>query len=311
MFVNDLQKYLVEEYLEHYQEGQINRREALHQITLILGSAALADRLMAEHEAKAAPSKPSIFSPKPTPAQTQPGVTVPPDDPDIQVADVKIPAQGFTLFGYLATPKKNLPAPGILVDHENRGLVEHIKDVARRAAKAGYVALAPDLASRAGGTQSFANPADVTGVLGQITPDQIVSDLSLALDYLRKLPEVQAEKLGATGFCYGGGTTWRIVTKRADLRAVVPFYGPNPPIEDVKNIKAACLGIYAGNDTRINSGIPALEAAFKAANVTYEIMIYPNVNHAFHNDTGQSYNEAAAKDAWAKALAWFQKYLRE
>ena len=266
---------------------------------------------MTDHEAKAAQTPPGSSAKKLNLAQAQPGVTVPPDDPDIEVADLKIPAQGFTLFAYLAKPKKNLPAPGILVDHENRGLVEHIKDVARRAAKAGYVAIAADLVSRAGGsTHSFSNPADATGALGQITPDQIVADLSLALDYLRKLPEVQAEKLGATGFCYGGGTTWRIVTKRADLRAVVPFYGPNPPLEDVKNIKAACLGIYAGNDTRINSGIPALEAAFKTANVTYEIMIYPNVNHAFHNDTGQSYNEAAAKDAWAKTLAWFQKYLR-
>ncbi len=308
--MNDLQKYLVEEYLEQYRDGQIGRRDALHQITLILGSAVMADRLMSEHEAKAAQAKPPAGVGRANPAQTQPGVTVPPNDPDIEVADVKIPAEGFTLFAYLAKPKKNLPAPGVLINHENRGLVEHIKDVARRAAKAGYVALAADLASRAGGTHSFPNPSQATGALGQLAPEHVVADLSLALDYLKKVPGVQPEKLGATGFCYGGGTTWRIVTKRADLKAVAPFYGPNPPLEDVKNIKAACLGIYAGNDSRINAGIPALEGALKEAKVTYEIKIYPNVNHAFHNDTGANYNEAAAKDAWANTLAWFQKYLR-
>jgi carboxymethylenebutenolidase len=307
--VNDLQKYLVEEYLEHYQDGDISRREALHQITLILGSAALATSLMSEHEAKAAQvhSKEAQHLLK---AQTQPGVTVPPNDPDIEVVDVQIPAEGFTLFAYLAKPKNNLPAPGVLINHENRGLVEHIKDVARRAAKAGYVALATDLASRAGGTHKFANPSEATGALGQLSPENVVADLSLALDYLKKVPGVQADNLGATGFCYGGGTTWRIVTKRADLKAVAPFYGPNPQIEDIKNIKAACLGIYAGNDSRINAGIPALESALKAANIKYEIKIFPNVNHAFHNDTGGSYNEAASKEAWTKTLDWFKTHLK-
>src|SRR5205814_7384839 len=128
--------------------------------------------------------------------------------------------------------------------------------------------------------------------------------LSAGLDYLKTRGDILPNRLGAIGFCFGGGLTWRLITKRDDIKAAVPFYGPNPPLEDVPKIKAAVLGIYGANDTRITGSVPDLEAALKKAGVTYQIKIYDGANHAFHNDTGTSYNPDAAKDAWAKALAW-------
>jgi carboxymethylenebutenolidase len=112
------------------------------------------------------------------------------------------------------------------------------------------------------------------------------------------------------GFCFGGGITWRVATKTPELRAAVPFYGPNPPLEDVPGIRAAVLAIYGENDANINRGIPAIEEAMKANGKIFEKIIYSNAGHAFHNDTGANYNPEAARDAWAKTLAWFERYLK-
>lgn len=202
-----------------------------------------------------------------------------------------------------------LPPAGILVIHENRGLTEHIKDVVRRLAKARYIALSVDLVSRAGGSAAHPDEAERTGILGQLTPEQVIADLSAGLDYLSVSPLNASTRLGAVGFCFGGGYTYRLATKRQDLKAAVAFYGPNPPLEDVPNIKAAVLAIYGSADTRITSGASALEAALKQAGVTYETKIYDGANHAFHNDTGPNYNPTAAKDAWERTLAWFGAHL--
>jgi carboxymethylenebutenolidase len=201
-------------------------------------------------------------------------------------------------------------APGVVVIHENRGLVDHTKDVARRLAKIGYVALAADLASGAGGTDKVADPAQVSALLGQATPEQLVAMPAAGVRYLASLPAARADRIGAVGFCFGGGVTWRLATQVPDLRAVIPFYGSNPPLEDVPKIRAAVLAFYGALDSRVDAGIPAMRDALDRAKVVYDMVVEPDAAHAFFNDTAPSYNAAAAQDAWTRLQAWFGRYLK-
>ena len=150
---------------------------------------------------------------------------------------------------------------------------------------------------------------EISSYLAQTPAEEHIANLQEALRVLKATPGVQADRLGVVGFCFGGGLTWRLATEAPELKAVVPFYGPAPDLAKVPNIKAAVLGIYGGNDARINAGIPALEAALKKAGIKYQIKIYEGANHAFHNDTGANYNPAAAEDAWRMTLEWFRTYL--
>ncbi len=309
-----LRNYLVEEFVEDYQEGHITRREALVKLAAIFGSAALASSFLAAcvPEPTLAPVPPTATvapraSVAPTPAAG--AGTVSPDDPAIEAKMIELDAKSDKIAVYLARPKEDGKFPIVLVCHENRGLVEHIKDVTRRLAKAGYAALAIDLLSRQGGTDKVGT-ANVPSVLGNTPPMQFVEDFKAGLAYMQSQPFVRKDRAGMTGFCFGGGVTWRCATQIAELNAAVPFYGVNPPLEDVPNIQAAVLAIYGGNDARINAGIPAIEEAMKKNNKAFEKIVYEGANHAFHNDTGANYNPEAAKDAWAKTLAWFEKYLR-
>ncbi len=172
------------------------------------------------------------------------------------------------------------------------------------------VPLSVDLLSRQGGTDKVSDPTQIPGLLANTPAQQLVQDFRDGLGYLQSQTYVRKDRIGMTGFCFGGGVTWRCATQIPELRAVVPFYGPNPPLEDVPNIHAAVLAFYGELDTRIDAGIPAIEAAMKRNNKTFEKVIFPNANHAFFNDTGASYNAAAAKDAWARMLTWFEKYLK-
>jgi carboxymethylenebutenolidase len=221
---------------------------------------------------------------------------------------VQFPGQGATLLGYLAQPAGDGTYPVVLVCHENRGLTEHIKDVIRRLAKAGYIGLAVDLLSRQGGIAAFSSE-DVPGALGNTPPEQFVQDFISAWRYLQGQSFADAARVGMVGFCFGGGVTWQVAVGMPELRAAVPFYGPHPAVEDVPKIQAPVLAIYGGLDERINSGIPAIEEAMKQNNKVYEKVIYPNAGHAFHNDTGPRYNPEAAQDAWKRTLEWFGKYL--
>jgi carboxymethylenebutenolidase len=236
--------------------------------------------------------------------------TVSPDDPAVTAGDAQFPGQGgATLLGYLARPASGGSAPVVLVCHENRGLTDHIRDVTRRLAKAGYVALAVDLLSRQGGTAKLSADA-VPGALGSIDPNQFVADFRSGWEYLKGQSFAQAERVGMVGFCFGGGVTWSAATKMPELRAAVPYYGPPPPVEQLATVQAAVLAIYGGNDTRITSTEPAVEAAMKKYNKVFDKVIYPGADHAFNNDTGPRYNAQAANDAWGKTLAWFGKYLK-
>ncbi|MFC2072965.1 dienelactone hydrolase family protein [Chloroflexota bacterium] len=150
----------------------------------------------------------------------------------------------------------------------------------------------------------------ITALLSQrIPPDAFIADLNAALDYLRGLPCVHPDWVGVTGFCFGGGLTWRLLTAMQELKAGVPFYGAAPPVGDVPRIQAVVLAIYGELDERINAGIPNLEKAIQESGVPYEKIMYPGAAHAFHNDTGVNYHAEAAKDAWSRTLAHFGQYL--
>jgi carboxymethylenebutenolidase len=235
--------------------------------------------------------------------------TVAPGDPAVVASPVEFPGVAGTLFGYLARPFSTGAFPVVLVCHENRGLTPHIEDVTRRLAKAGYVGLAVDLLSRQGGS-AVAGADQAPGLLSALTPDDYVADFRSGWEYTATLPEARPEQLGMVGFCFGGGVTWQVATRLAELRAAVPFYGPHPLPEDVPGIQAAVLAIYGELDQRINAGIPAIEAAMQANGKIYEKVIYPGVDHAFHNDTGSRYNREAAHAAWSRTLDWFAQYLQ-
>jgi carboxymethylenebutenolidase len=307
--VTDLGRYILEEWAEDYRAGRLDRREFLRRVLAMAGSQAAALALLATlGEGVAAGEVASLQAQAPPPQQTG-GVTVPPDDPALQVGAVRFRGQEGEVLGYLARPRRQPQAPGLVVVHENRGLVEHVKDVARRLAKVGYVALAVDLASHEGGTERFSDPAQITAVLGRTSVDTLVGMLLAAVAYLRTQPFVRAERLGAVGWCFGGGMVWRLVTRSPELRAAVAFYGPNPPLEDVPRIRAAVLGIYGELDQRINQGIPALREALQRAGVVHELVVYPGADHAFFNDTGARYHPQAARQAWERALDWLRRYL--
>lgn len=323
---SSLKQYLIDEFVEDYSEGRMSRREALTKLGYLTGSFVIANSLLAAcappptSPATAAAPTPGVPTSAPAvvpPTTSQPtasasptaaGLQVSANDPAIEANAAQFPGGGATLMGYLVKPKGDGPFPIVLVCHENRGLTDHIRDVARRVAKAGYVALAVDLLSRQGGTDKV-DPNQVPGALGNAAPEQMVQDFQSGLAYSKTLKYARADRAGMVGFCFGGGITWRCAEGIAELRAAVPYYGPNPPIEDVPKINAAVLGIYGALDSRIDAGIPAIEEAMKKANKTFDKVIYPNANHAFNNDTGGSYNAQAALDAWAKTLAWFEKYL--
>lgn len=305
--------YLQSEFIEDYEEGLLTRRQALKLLAGVTGSLALADMLLAgctpttvaiapsgEPAATAAPPLSSI-GPGPTPEAAAGGAII--------AGDLEFPGEGATLAGYSARPTTDDRRPAVLVCHENRGLTEHIKDVTRRLASAGYVALAVDLLARLGGTSAVDDPADVPGILGNTPAEQFVSDFISAWRWLQAQEHVLTDGLGMVGFCFGGGVTWRVAIALPDVRAAVPFYGPHPDPSEVGAIQAAVLAVYAGNDQRINQGIPSIEEAMRAAGKTYEKVVYPGVDHAFHNDTGARYNAEAAVDAWARTLTWLNTYL--
>jgi carboxymethylenebutenolidase len=235
-------------------------------------------------------------------------LSVPADDPDITASDVTYQSD-TEIKAYLARPAAEGTYPGVIVIHENRGLTDHIRDVARRVAKAGYVALAPDLASRAGGTATVG--ADkITGFFGNAMPEELVTDLNAGVDFLSQQTGVQPDKFGVVGFCFGGAYTLRLAAANPKIAAAVPYYGVTPqPADQLAATNAAIMGQYGGNDQRVNGTIPALEQVMQANGKTFEKHVYEGANHAFNNDTGQNYNQEAAVAAWQRTLDWFGKYL--
>ncbi|CAM7350654.1 YghX family hydrolase [Citrobacter sedlakii] len=210
--------------------------------------------------------------------------------------------------GYLVKPAKTTgKVPAVVVVHENRGLNPYIEDVARRVAKAGYIALAPDGLSSVGGYPG--NDEEGKALQQKVDPTKLMNDFFAAIEFMQKHPDATG-KVGITGFCYGGGVSNAAAVAYPELACAVPFYGRQVAAADVPKINAPILLHYAERDKNINEGWPAYEAALKANNKVYQAWIYPDVNHGFHNDSTPRYDEPAAELAWKRTLAWFETYLR-
>ncbi len=287
----DFPQELLELY-DYYAHGHITKREFLDRAAKFAIGGLTAPAILAS------------LSPNYALAQQ-----VMPTDPEIVAEYITYPSPNGhgSVRGYLVRPAATSGRlPGVVVVHENRGLNPYIEDVARRVAKAGFIALAPDGLTSVGGYPG----SDEKGVELQqkVDPKTLMNDFFAAVEFLMQSP-MTTGKVGITGFCYGGGVANAAAVAYPELKAAVPFYGRQPRPEDVVRIKAPLLLHYAELDTRINEGWPPYEAALKADGKTYEAFIYPGVNHGFHNDTTPRYDAAAAKLAWERTIDWFKRYL--
>ncbi|MCW2272103.1 YghX family hydrolase [Pseudomonas sp. JUb96] len=280
------------ELYDYYAHGRIDRREFLDRAAAFAFAGMTAGALLASLSPDYALAEQVSFT-----------------DPDI-VADYILypsPKGHGQVRGYLVRPAKAQgKVPGVVVVHENRGLNPYIEDVARRLAKAGFVALAPDGLTSVGGYPG--NDDKGRALQEKVNPEKLMNDFFAAIEWLMK-QDITTGKVGITGFCYGGGVANAAAVAYPELGAAVPFYGRQADARDVPKIKAPLLLHYGELDTRINEGWPPYEQALKAAGKTYEAYFYPGANHGFHNDSTPRYDEAAANQAWERTLAWFRRYL--
>lgn len=294
MKISNLETRQIDQLAADYSGGKLNRRDFLSRLAVVTGSMAAAHLLLEKSGLAQMISQKEV-------AQAEKGtIRISGEDVDFSQGEPK-------LGGYLAAPSGVGPFPGIVVIHENRGLNEHTRDVARRFAIEGFVALAPDALARRGGTASMKTPEDARTAIGTLTPQEMLSDLEVALQYLDARPNVRQGKLGSVGFCWGGARSFSLAANSDMTRAAVVFYGSAPPREEIANVKIPVLGLYGETDTRITSLVPEVAAAMKAANNSFEYKIYPGAGHAFFNDTGERYDPLSAADAWARTV----KFLRE
>ena len=287
----DFSPELLELY-DFYAHGKINRREFLDRAALFTFGGLTASALLASLSPNYAMAQQIEFT-----------------DPDILAEYVTYPSPNGhgQVRGYLVRPAKaSGKVPGVVVVHENRGLNPYIEDVARRVAKAGYLAFAPDGLSSVGGYPG--NDDKGRELQASVDPTKLMNDFFAAVEWLGK-HQASTGKVGITGFCYGGGVSNAAAVAYPELACAVPFYGRQADAKDVPQIKAPLLLHYGELDTRVNEGWPAYEAALKAAGKTYEAYIYPGANHGFHNDSTPRYDKAAADLAWERTLGWFKKYL--
>ncbi len=230
--------------------------------------------------------------------------------PDLITARVKAKGNQSEVSAYMAKPRKGSGHAAVIVVHENKGLTPHIEDVTRRLAREGFVAIAPDLLSRRGGTSQFSNPVDATAALKGIRGQELVDDLMTVVSMLASDASVQPQRIGVVGFCFGGGMAWRLITQDSRIKAAVPYYGVNPNLKYVPAIQASVLAIYGELDERVNAGIAEITEAMEQNHKTFEKVIYPGAQHAFHNDTNPGrYHPEAARLAWQRTLEWLKLWL--
>ncbi|MFF0490265.1 dienelactone hydrolase family protein [Nocardia sp. NPDC004068] len=301
-----LQRYILEEIATDHAEGLLSRREALRRLGLLgLGATAASALLAACGGDNAAPARtssaaPSSTSPGGAPSSAPPGAAGAVPSSSVTFAG----PEGRTLQGAWAEAAQ--PRGGVLVIHENTGLTPFIRSVTGRFAGIGYSALAVDLLSEEGGTATFTDPAAATAALGKTPQERFVADLRAGVAELAR--RVPGKKLGATGFCFGGGLTWLLLTSGVpELAAATPFYGPFAGGEI--RTPAAVLAIYGALDTRVDATRPAAEQALAQAGVPHDTFVADGADHAFFNDTGQRYNPTAATEAWQRVTDWYTSYL--
>ncbi len=230
---------------------------------------------------------------------------------DVDSSTVEYPNGDVKLSGYLSKPKKKGKYPAILVIHENRGLNDHTRDVARRFASEGFVALAVDALSRKGGTASMTTPEKVREAFAAIPATDVISDLNAGLNFLNTHGNVKKNKLASIGFCWGGARSFMLSTAENKLAAAVVFYGTAPTEAELMKVKCPVFGVYGEKDERITSKVSEVDSAMKKLKKPYEFKIYKAAQHAFFNDTnGERFNAEAAKDAWIQTLTFLRKNLK-
>lgn len=274
---------------DEYTHKPLARQEFLRRLTMLAGSTAAAMALLPLLEVNYAHA------------------AVTPQD-DLFTERISYPGINGDMQAYVARPKDDKKYAAVVVIHENRGLNAHIEDVARRAAKAGFLAIAPNALSSLGGTPENADEARTK--FQQLKPEDNLQNFIKAFDYLGTRKDANG-KYGCVGFCWGGAMSNSLAVNVPSLKAAVAFYGRQPATEDVAKIKAAVQLHYGSLDEGVNKGIAAYEEALKNNKITYELYMYEGAQHAFHNDTAPTrYNEAAAKLAWERSIAFFNKYLK-
>jgi carboxymethylenebutenolidase len=273
---------------DEYTHKPLSRQEFLRKLALLAGSTAAAMSLLPMLEVNYAHA----------------AVT---NTDDLFTERISYPGVNGDMQAYVARPKVEKPYAAVIVIHENRGLNAHIEDVTRRAANAGYLAIAPNALSSLGGTP--ANEDEARTKFQQLKAEDNLQNFIKVFDYLPSRKDYNG-KSGCVGFCWGGGMANDLAVNVPSLKAAVAFYGRQPSAEDTAKIKAAVQLHYGALDERVDAGIPAFEEALKKNNIRYELYMYEGANHAFHNDTAPTrYNEAAAKLAWGRTLEFFGKYL--
>jgi carboxymethylenebutenolidase len=275
---------------DEYTHKPLNRQEFLRRLALIAGGTAAALSLLPLLESNYASA-----------------TTVTEDD--LFTERITYPGNNTNIMqAYVARPKEMKPYAAVVVIHENRGLNAHIEDVTRRAAKAGYLAIAPNALSVIGGTPT--NEDEARAAFSKLDAADTLQNFVKVFDYLKTRKDANG-KFGCVGFCWGGAMANKLAVNVPDLKAAVAFYGRQPDAADVPKIKAAVQLHYGGLDQGVNAGIPAYEEALKKAGVHYELYIYENANHAFHNDTAPTrYNKEAAELAWQRTIKFFGEHLK-
>jgi carboxymethylenebutenolidase len=282
--------------IKDFSQGLISRREFMQRAVLWTGSVAVASSLLDSLSPSAAHAN-----------------QVDPNDPALISTDVKYAApDGASINAYVTRPKGDGRRPAVIVVSDNGALDDHNRDVGRKLAKAGYVAIVPDVVSRQGGTGSFSSREAVAKAIGQVNDDNLMKDLLGAHNYIKGQSYVQASKIGVIGFCWGGGKTLLFTTQNKELAATVIYYGPIPKdLDAVKNITAPVLGNYGELDKPISSQVPRLAEEMKKHGKSFDYKIYPDAPHAFNSDTRPDrYRPDAAQDAWARTLEFFKKNLQ-
>jgi carboxymethylenebutenolidase len=276
---------------EDYTAGRLDRREFLKNLAKLAGGAAAAVTIL-----------PFLEN---THAEAQ---IVAEDDSRLHTEYVEYPGESGDVTAYLARQKGNDKLPGVVVIHENKGLQPHIEDVNRRVALEGFLAIAVDALSPLGGTPKD-NVDEARTKMRELDGTATVKNYVAAVEYLKTHPQ-STGRVGCMGFCWGGGMTNQVAVNSPVLNAAVPFYGRQPAAEDVPKIKASLMCHYAGQDERINAGIPAFEEALKKAGVEYKIFMYEGCGHAFFNDTGSRFNKDASLLAFQRTIVFFKEKLK-
>lgn len=281
----------INELYTDFRRGAIDRRNFLKKLAILAGGTAAAYSLLATLEGN------------------QAFAAIPPNNGEqLHTEMISYPGASGDVMAFMAKPAVEEKLPAVIVIHENKGLVSHIKDVTRRMAAEGFLALAPDANSPLGGTPED-DPDKGRSMMRELDRDKTVEDFVAAVKYLDTHP-LSTGKVGCTGFCWGGGMTNQVAVRAPELDAAVPYYGSQPDSEDVQKIKAAVMAHYAGDDPRINQGIEEFENAMKEAGIEYMIFMYEGARHAFNNDSNtERYHEEAAKLAWKRTIKFFKEKL--